>query len=54
MVQQTIKYLSYILVMFIIVFSIDSLFLRGLFWQRLLVNIGIVFVFLIVFYKYIK
>lgn len=43
-----------IVVLFIIVFSIDYLFLRDLFWQRLLVNIGIVLVFIVLFFKYIK
>lgn len=52
MVKLTI--LLSIVVLFIIVFSIDHLFLRDLFWQRLLVNIGIVLVFVILFFKYIK
>jgi hypothetical protein len=53
MVETTIKILS-IVVLFIVIFAIDYLFLRHLFWQRLLVNIGIVLVYLVIFVKYIN
>ena len=42
-----------LVVMFIVVYTIDSLFFRGLFWQRLIANIVIVVVFLAFIYKYI-
>ncbi len=42
-----------IVVMFIVVYIIDSLFFRYLFWQRLIANIVIVIVFLAFIYKYV-
>jgi hypothetical protein len=35
----------YVLAMVVVVVGVDVLFLRGLFWERLLTNIGIVLVF---------
>jgi hypothetical protein len=37
----------YVLAMVAIIVGVDVLFLRHLFWPRLLVNIGIVLVFLV-------
>jgi len=54
MVQLTIRYLIWILVLFIVVFTVDSLFLRHLFWERLVVNIIIVLAFIVIFFKFIK
>jgi len=54
MLQLTIRYLIWILVLFIVVFTVDSLFLRHLFWERLVVNIIIVLAFIVIFFKFIK
>ena len=54
MAQLTIKYLISIIVLFIVVYTIDSLFFRHLFWERLLANIIIVLVFILIFFKFIK
>ena len=48
------KYIISVVVTFIIIYSIDSLFLRHLFWERLIINIGIVLVFLVIVLRYIK
>jgi hypothetical protein len=42
-----------IIVLFIVIVSIDYLFFRNLFWERLIANIAIFLVFLVVFIKYI-
>ncbi len=52
--QPAIKYLISIVIIFIVVYSIDSLFFRHLFWKRLIANVLIVLAFIIIFYKYIK
>lgn len=52
--QRINKYIIAVVIMFIIIYSIDALFLRHLFWERLIVNIGIVVVFLVLYLKYIK
>ena len=54
MVQPTVKYLIWIVVLFIVVYSIDSLFFRHLFWERLVANILIVLAFIVIFFKYIQ
>lgn len=54
MVQPTIKYVVWIVILVIVIVSVDFLFLRNLFWERLIVNIVIVLAFLAVFVKYIK
>jgi hypothetical protein len=54
MAQLTIRYLIWIVVLFIVVYTIDSLYLRHLFWERLLVNIIIVLVFIVIFFKFFK
>jgi hypothetical protein len=54
MVQPTIKYVVWIVVLVIVIVSVDSLFLRNLFWERLIVNIVIVLAFLAIFLKYIR
>ena len=48
------KYILSVVIVFIVIYSIDSLFLRHLFWERLIVNIGIVLVFIILMLRYIK
>jgi hypothetical protein len=54
MVQPTVKYLIWIVVLFIVVYSIDALFFRYLFWERLVANILIVIAFIVIFFKYIQ
>jgi hypothetical protein len=51
--RQTIVVL-YVLVLIAVVVSVDVLFFRNLLWQRLLVNIGIVAIFLAVYWRFVK
>lgn len=44
----------YILVMIAIIVSIDLLFFRGRFWERFIVNIGIVLVFAAFYLRFLK
>lgn len=44
----------YVLAMVVIVVAVDVLFLRHLFWPRLLANVGIVVVFAAVYFAFLK
>ena len=44
----------YVLVMIAVVISVDLLFFRNRFWERLIVNIGIVLVFAAFYLRFIK
>ena len=44
----------YVLAMVVVVVGVDVLFLRGLFWGRLLTNIGIVLVFGAFYLRFLK
>lgn len=44
----------YVLVMIAVVVGVDVLFLRHHFWLRLIVNIGIVLVFVVVYFTFLK
>jgi len=44
----------YILVMIAVVVSADLLFLKNRFWERLIVNIGIVLVFAAFYLRFLK
>jgi hypothetical protein len=44
----------YVLVMVAVIVGVDVLFLRHLFWQRLISNIGIVLVFGAIYLKFLK
>jgi hypothetical protein len=44
----------YVLAMVAVVVVVDVLFLRHLFWTRLLVNIGIVVVFVAFYFRFLK
>ena len=44
----------YILVMIAVVVSVDILFFRNRFWERLIVNIGIVLVFIAFYLRFLK
>ena len=46
--------LLYILLMILIIVAVDFLFFRNRFWERLIVNIGIVFVFATVYMIFLK
>ena len=44
----------YSVVLIVVVVSVDLLFFRNLFWERLIVNIGIVLVFAAFYLKFLK
>ena len=44
----------YIMVLIAVVFSVDLLFFKGRFWERLMVNIGIVLVFAAFYLRFLK
>ena len=44
----------YIVVMIAVVVSVDVLFFKNRFWERLMANIGIVLVFLAFYLRYLK
>ena len=44
----------YIVVLIAVVVSVDVLFFRNLFWERLIVNIGIVVVFAAFYLRFLK
>ena len=46
--------LLYIVVMIAVVVSVDLLFFRNRFWERLIVNIGIVLVFAAFYLRFLK
>ncbi len=44
----------YIVVLIVVVVSVDFLFFKNRFWERLLVNIGIVLVFAAFYLRFLK
>ena len=42
----------YIVVMIVVVVSVDLLFFRNLFWERLAANIGIILVFAVLYFSF--
>jgi preprotein translocase subunit SecE len=44
----------YVLLLAAVVFGVDFLFLRNRFWERLIVNIGIVLVFAAFYLRFLK
>jgi hypothetical protein len=46
--------LLYVAIMIAVVVGADFLFLRGRFWERLIVNIGIVLVFAAFYWRFLK
>jgi cytochrome c oxidase subunit IV len=44
----------YVIVMIAIVVSVDVLFFKHLFWERLAVNVGIVLVFVACYFRFLK
>ncbi|MFF0269682.1 hypothetical protein [Kribbella sp. NPDC004536] len=46
--------LSFVVAMVVVVVAVDVLFFRHQFWPRLIVNVGIVLVFLAIYLRYLK
>ena len=46
--------LLYVLVLIAVVVGVDILFFRHHFWSRLIVNVGIVLVFVTVYFRFLK
>jgi len=44
----------YVAVLIAVVVSVDILFFRNRFWERLIVNIGIVLVFVAFYFRFLK
>ena len=44
----------YVLALIAVVVGVDVLFFRSLFWERLIVNIGIVLVFVAFYFRFLK
>jgi uncharacterized membrane protein len=44
----------FVLIMIAVVVSVDLLFFRNLFWERLIANIGIVLVFIAFYLRFLK
>jgi protein-S-isoprenylcysteine O-methyltransferase Ste14 len=44
----------YVLLLVVVVFSVDYLFFKNLFWERLTVNVGIVLVFAAFYLRLLK
>ena len=51
--KRTVRGIIALVVLFLIVFTVDFLFLRGDFWLRLIVNIVIVAAFAVFIIKYV-
>ncbi len=49
-----ISVVLYIVVLIAVVVSVDLLFFKNLFWERLIVNIGIVSVFVAFYLRFLK
>ena len=52
--QKNIYVVLYILVIIVVIVGVDLLFFRNRFWERLMVNIGIVLVFLAFYLRFLK
>lgn len=44
----------YLVLMVAVIVTVDVLFLKGRFWQRLSVNVGIVLVFAVLYFRLVK
>ncbi len=44
----------YVLLLVAVIFGVDFLFFRNRFWERLMVNIGIVLVFAAFYWRFLK
>ncbi len=52
--QRNIYVVLYIVVLIAVVVSVDLLFFKNRFWERLMVNIGIVLVFVAFYLRFLK
>jgi len=52
--MRNIYVVLYILAMIAVIVSVDFLFFKNRFWERLMVNIGIVLVFGAFYFRFIK
>lgn len=52
--NRNVSVVLYILVLIAVVVSVDLLFFENRFWERLMVNIGIVLVFAAFYLRYLK
>lgn len=46
--------IGFVAVMVAVVVAVDMLYFRDNFWERLLVNVGIILVFVTVYFKFFK
>jgi predicted cobalt transporter CbtA len=53
-VRSRVAIVLYVLAMVAVVVGVDVLFFRHQFWARLLVNVGIVLVFLAFYFRFLK
>jgi len=44
----------YIVLMAAVIIAVDVLFFKGRFWERLAVNVGIVLVFVALYFRFLK
>lgn len=51
--EQIRKYIISVLIIFVIIYGLDSLLFRDLFWERLVANIGIISLFIIIYLNHI-
>lgn len=56
MIQLTknLSVVLYIVIMIAVIVSVDLLFFKNQFWQRLIANIGIVLVFAVLYFLFLK
>ena len=47
--EQIRNYIIAVMVIFVVIYGIDSILFRHLFWERLVANIGIVLLFIIIY-----
>ncbi len=52
--MRNIYVVLYVLAMIAVIVSVDFLFFRNRFWERLMVNIGIVLVFGAFYFRFLK
>ena len=43
------KYITPVAIIFIVIYGIDTILFRHLFWERLIANIGIILLFIIIY-----
>ncbi len=52
--SRNIYVMLFVLIMIAVIVSVDLLFFRNRFWERLMVNIGIVLVFIGFYFRFLK